>query len=426
MGEFDVVVVGGGPGGAATAAFLAREGWRVALLDKARFPRDKTCGDAISGKAVSVLRELGLDDWVEREPHAKAMGVVFSSPAGDVVQIPFPRRVDPRAMKDQRRYTYAIPGYTQRRLVYDNILFQFAKKQDGVTALEEHEATDVIVDDGRAAGVVAKGPDGAPRRFRARFVVGADGALSVVSRKLGAYDRDPAHWIGAFRIYYEGITGMTDDIEIHFIEDLIPGYFWIFPLENGLANVGAGMLETDLKGLSGAYHGKKVNMREITYRVIREHPLFKERFAKAREVPDSFHGWLLPLGSKHVKVHGNGWMLVGDAAALIDPFSGEGIGNAMVSGRLASDVITKALRAGDVSERVTVEYERRLREMLDHELQTSYKLQKLGRRRWLLNWVIRRAARKPEVREIISAMLADRERKDEFGNLLFYLKLLLR
>ncbi|MGH2670027.1 MAG: NAD(P)/FAD-dependent oxidoreductase, partial [bacterium] len=227
---YDVVVSGAGPGGSATAAFLAREGLRVALLDKARFPRDKPCGDAISGKSVRVLQELGIVEWVEAEAHALANGVRFSSPAGDEVVIKFP--ADPGVH----------PGYVSRREVFDNVVFQAAKKA-GADVFEQAEVADVLFDQGRAVGVRTKGGD----VFRGRVVVGADGAMSPVARGVGAYDRDPRHWVAAIRVYYEGVTGVDDNIEIHFADPVLPGYFWIFPLDHGVANVGVGMLESEIK-----------------------------------------------------------------------------------------------------------------------------------------------------------------------------------
>lgn len=415
MDSFDVIVAGGGPGGATTATFLARDGHRVLLLEKATFPRDKTCGDAISGKAAGILREMGIQHLVEEAPHAIAEGVVFTGPRGDLVQIPFPKDIDPTGIKNSKKYNYVTAGYVSRRLVYDDILFQHAKAQKSVTTLENAEVADVLLEGSKAVGVKLK--DG--REFRAPLVIGADGALSVVAQKVGAFERDHDHWIGSFRVYFEGVTGMTNDIEIHFVDGLIPGYFWIFPLDNGLANVGSGMIETDLRDPK-----KKIKLIEDTYRIMAEHPRFKERFANAKEVDGSRRGWLLPVGSKHRPIAGDGWMLIGDAAALIDPFSGEGIGNAMVSGRLAAATATKALASKDVSKAFLSEYEAAVRAELDRELQMSYKLQKLGRHTWLLNFVLKRASKSENVRNTISAMLADREKKENFGSVFFYLRLL--
>jgi flavin-dependent dehydrogenase len=115
---------------------------------------------------------------------------------------------------------------------------------------------------------------------------------------------------------------------------------------------------------------------------------------------------------------------VGDAAALIDPFSGEGIGNAMVSGRLAASSVSRALSDPRGADAHLAAYEAAVRAELDRELQMSYKLQRLGRRRWLLDFVLRRAATRPRVRETLSGMLADREKKEDFGSVLFYVRLL--
>lgn len=448
--DYDVIVCGGGPGGASTATFLAREGLTVLLVDKAAFPRDKACGDAVSGKSVAVLREMGIIDAVEERPHAVALGVLFSSPKGDVVSIPFPKKVDPSGFSNSKKYNYVAPGYVQRREVYDNLLFQHAKAHKSVTTWESFEVTDVLweghgtgegaaptttppagkpgdksaprPDSGRVVGIVGMDAAGLQRRATARCVVGAEGALSVVAQKTGCFERDPAHWIGSYRSYWRGVKGMTDDIEIHFIDDVLPGYFWIFPLDDGMANVGIGVLESAVRASKGTK--KEINMRNSMYKTISNHPMFKARFEGAVEAPESRKGWLLPLGSKHRPVHGEGFVLVGDAAALIDPFSGEGIGNAMVSGRLAARTITKALAAGGATKARLAEYEVALRAELDDELQMSYKLQRIGRFKFLLNFVIRRAAKRPKVREIISDMLADREKKEAFGNVSFYVRLL--
>src|SRR5438067_6794084 len=161
--EYDVIVVGAGPGGSTCATFLAKDGHRVLLLDKATIPRDKVFGDAISGKSATVLREMGIVDLVEAQPHAIAEGVVFSGTRGDVVQIPFPKDIDPTGIKNSKKYNYVTPGYVARREVYDNVLFQHAKSQKSVDTIEGIDVADVLSDGGRVVGVRAK--DG--REFRA-------------------------------------------------------------------------------------------------------------------------------------------------------------------------------------------------------------------------------------------------------------------
>ncbi|NUN11507.1 geranylgeranyl reductase family protein [Candidatus Micrarchaeota archaeon] len=414
MNEFDVIVVGGGPGGSTAASFIGKAGKKVLLLEKAKFPRDKTCGDAISGKSLSVLRELGLDKVVEANPHGLVTGVLFSSPKGDVVEIPFGT-----SHKQIRN------GYCSRRMVYDNILFQNSKKF--ATVKENFMVTEVIVENGFVVGV--KGINNEtkqPEEYRAKIVIGGDGATSVVANKMGLSTLPDEHWCLAVRAYYDGITGMTGNIELHFIPEILPGYFWIFPMENGLANVGVGMVKTDM-----AKH--KINLKEAMLNAIESSPLFKERFANAKIVDpvtgkegsaSDVKGWNLPFGSFHRKNHGNGFMLVGDAASLIDPFTGEGIGNAMLSGKTAGEHAVEALKAGDYSEKFLSEYDKKLWSIIAGELNTSYQMQKLGRNTFLLNLIVAKAARNPEIRDFIAGTLINEEAKKEFFSPLFYIKLL--
>ena len=400
---YDCIVVGAGPGGSTAAAMLSKKGKRVLLLEKERFPRDKTCGDAISGKSLALLSELGLVGAVERADHGEIKGVMFSSPNGTAASIPFGKSEQ-----------HIGRGYTCRRQVYDNILFQNAKK--GCDAMEGMAATALVKENGKVAGVKAKGPDGTEYEFRGRMVIGADGVGSVVAREIRGAQIDPDHTCIAHRAYYSGVGGMTGCIEIHFVKSIMPGYFWIFPLENGIANVGVGMMMGDVKK-HGTDLGKSMDD------IIRNNPLFKERFANAKMV-SPLKAWQLPFGSKKRKVHAENVLLVGDAAGLVDPFSGEGIGNAMLSGKLAAEVAYEALVAGDTSEHFLSRYEERLWNTVWNELSTSYKMQQIGKHEFLLNFVVGKAARSPKAREVISGTMANKETKTEYSSPLFYLRLL--
>jgi len=403
--DYDVIVVGGGPAGAAGAAFLGKSGKKVLVLDKAHFPRDKTCGDGISGKSMRVLKELGITDAIERAPHGKIHGVVFSSPNGTVVEIPIQKG-------NAQKIDY---GYCCRREVFDNVLFQNAKKN--AETMEGFQVTDLITEGGAVVGVKGVGEDKKDYEFRAKVVVGADGANSIVARKLGVYDARPDHWCVAIRGYYKNVRGLTPNIELHFIDETMPGYFWIFPLENGYANVGVGMVLRDQRK-------KQVNLKEAMNKAMKDNPLFRDRFAQAELVGD-IKGWNLPFGSWHWKAHGSGWLLIGDAAALVDPFTGEGIGNALLTGKMAAEAINEAFAANDFSEAFLKRYEDRMRAELDHELQNSYRMQRVGTKNWLLNFFMGKAARSEELRDMIAGTLTDAHSRNKYVSPLFYLRVLL-
>ncbi len=401
---YDVIIVGGGPGGATAAAFLGMKGRSVLLLDKEKWPRDKTCGDAISGKSLSVLSALGMIDAVEKADHGEVSGLTFSSPNGKVVAIPF------------RKGNQGIAkGYVCRRMVYDNLLWQNATRK--AAAHESASVTGVIRENGKITGVKAKMQDGSEREYRGKMVIGADGVSSLIAREIRGSDVDPDHTCIAYRAYYSGITGMNGTIEIHFVKSVMPGYFWIFPLENGLANVGVGMVMSDVKK-------GNVNLQKAMLEAIEKNPLFVDRFANAKLV-SPIKAWSLPFGSKKRKLCADNVLLVGDAAGLVDPFSGEGIGNAMLSGRLAAEAADEALSANDTSAAFLARYDERLWKEIWNELQMSYTMQKLGRMEWLLNFVVGKAAKSDKAREAIAGTFSNEVAKQEYVSPLFYLKLLL-
>lgn len=430
---FDAIVCGGGPAGSSAAAYLGRAGKKVLLLDKASFPRDKTCGDALSGKSMGVLRELGLVEEIEKLPHGKIEGILFSAPSGRQIEIPFAKN-DPARPGGR--------GYCMRRLHTDFMLFNAAKKTPGVSVMERFQVTGVVREgDGKSGGgmtgtdapgggrvvgvrgILLTDPKRDERTYRAKVVVGADGVNSAVARAvLGeAATPVPAHSCDALRAYYGGIGGLTKNIEIHFLKSCMPGYFWIFPLENGKANVGIGLITRDL---NERMRRERCTLISLLNNAVANEPLLRERFASAKPI-SPITGWRLPFGSHRRQLAGDGWVLVGDAASLVDPFSGEGVGNAVTSGKLAAQAIGQAIARNDLSRASLCTYEKALWEELGPELDTSYKMQQIGRQQWLLDLVVDKAASKPEIRELISASLANEEAKKNFKNPLFYLKLLL-
>jgi len=402
---YDLIIVGAGPAGSTAALYAERLGLKTLLIDKESFPRDKICGDALSGKSVAVLRELDLLTEVQKLPGAHIQSIVFSSPDKATFRI------------DLRKTSLKhIPkGFVIRRKYFDAFLFDKAKNA-AARSIENFTVTDLLHEEGQFCGISGNTADGVKQSFRSKIILGADGYKSIVARRTGLYEHDPAHWVVALRCYYKNVRDLTDQIELHYVDEVIPGYFWIFPLENGYANVGIGMLHKFIKE-------KHIDLNKALHHAINS-PVFKARFTEA-EAMEKPVGWNLPVGSKRRKSYGNGFMLLGDAAGLIDPFTGEGIGNALYSARYAVETAKEALEKGDLSAGFLSRYEDNLWKTIGNELRISTKLQKIGRYRFLLNLVINKASKNPEVSNIIAGMLANEVPRKRLANPLFYLRILL-
>ncbi len=383
MAEYDVIVVGGGPAGATATMYLAKAGKKVLLVDKAKFPRDKTCGDAQGRKAANIMKELGIYEGYEKLPGQPVYGITLSSPNGTQVHFDVADRSEPS------------PGYVHKRIVFDSYLFENANKMAETKVMN---VKDVIVEDGAVKGITGLNDKGQTEELRAKLVLGADGSLSVVARKFGLDDNPPEHNISALRIYYKGVNDLTDRIELHLVKSLIPGYFWIFPLPNGEANVGLGMIMKDMRK-------KNINLRQAVLDEIKENPLFKDRFKDA-QIVDDVKGWTLPIASHQRKIYGDGFLLLGDAAGLIDPLSGEGVGNAMISGKLAAEIAIDALEKEDFSEKFLKRYDKALWNVIGDEIKTSHRLQVLGKRfPHLIDKLIVKAAEDENFRKEVEKML---------------------
>jgi len=404
---FDVIIVGAGPGGSACAWVLAQAGKKVALLDQATFPRDKICGDAISGKVLSVLKYMApelLEILHQQEFLQPTEGIRFVAPNQVVLDIPL--RSSPSTGE------LPPPAYVSTRLDFDNFLFQKAKALPSVEAFEGFRVKDVNRDSGQVT--VSNGT----QSLQAPVVVGADGAQSRVARSLAKHKIKPYHHSAGVRLYVEGVTGFHPGkyLELHYLKSLLPGYFWIFPLPNGRANVGLGMLTADLQK-------RPVNLREQLLSAIHTHPQIAPRFKDA-QVLDDVKGFGLPLGSLKRTISGDRFLLVGDAAGLVDPFTGEGIGNAMISGRIAAQHILAGWEEQAFDSASLQKYDEAVFHKLGQELQLSHKLQQLARRPWLFNWVTKRVSKSPSMQQLFTMMFDNLDLRSKLKSPSFYLKLL--
>ena len=402
---YDVIIVGAGPAGSTAALYAHRLGLNCILLDKAVFPRDKICGDALSGKSVRLMRELNLLEGVEELEGSEINRITFGSPSHSQFDV---------HLKGNKNNDYITKGYVVPRKIFDNFLF---KKADELTETRQgFTVNDIIYQNDNISGVKGINIEGKEEILNAPIIMGCDGANSIIARKLGLYEMDMENTAVAIRCYYEGVEGLSNQIELHYVSEVKPGYFWLFPAGNGKANIGIGLSKNDAKK-------EDRTLRQIMDEIVQS-DYFRSRFGNARPLEKPV-GWNLPLGRIQRKNHGNGFMLLGDAAGLIDPFTGEGIGNAMVAAKYAMQVASKAKNHNDYSKRSFSEYDQLLWDDIGGELRTSTKLQSLARSSFLLNFVINRAARNEEVQSIISGMLSHEIPKDELSSPMFYLKILL-
>ncbi len=332
----DVIVVGAGPAGSSTAAYLAMAGLDVVLLEKSHFPREKVCGDGLTPRAVKELISLGIptpeeDGWIRNKGlRIIGGGMRLALPWPDVAGFP----------------SY---GLVRPRQDFDDILVRHAVKH-GARLREGANVTGPILDDrtGAVVGVVARGVDeggtatGQSLRFEAPLVVAADGNSSRLSLAVGREKREDRPMGVAVRAYYTSPRHDDDYLEswleLWSTDDdgrrvLLPGYGWIFGVGDGTSNVGLGILNT-----SAAFG--KTDYRDVMRRWVATMP--EEWTYSDETLTGPIRGAALPMGFNRQPHYDKGLLLVGDAGGMVNPFNGEGIAYAMESARLAGEVIAQA------------------------------------------------------------------------------------
>ena len=335
MERFDVVIVGAGPAGAAAAIAARRGGARVLLLDRADFPRDKPCGDGIAADAVDELARLGVAGVAAGHPVITRLRLV--APGGTAVTRPLPR-----------------PAFTIPRRIFDERLVRAAVASGA--ELRRHTVRSVVV----------AGEPAVDRRYAATVLIGADGAGSVVRRALGFGPNPAGHLAIAVRGY--AATGNTTEQVIVTTRQRWPAYAWEFPLGDGTANVGYGEV------LRGAP-------------VSRAYLVERLRTLLPGGEPAGLRGHHLPLSTRRPPPGHGRVLLAGDALSLINPFTGEGIFYAVLSGALAG----AAAAAGPVG--VAERYRDELRRRLGRHLRHSGIAARLTRRPAVVDAAVRAAAR---------------------------------
>jgi len=404
----DVLVVGGGPSGSACAYWLASAGHDVVMVERKRYPREKTCGDGLTPRSVRQLEDMGLADELASAGHR--FSGLRSHGFGRTLELTWPDHPD-------------LPGYgyviTRKDL--DALVAQRAAKA-GATVWDGTEAVEPLVEAGlvRGARVRTKttGSDPADDRpeagpgagaVRARYTVVADGANSRFGRSLGT-SRNRAYPQGmAIRGYWTSARHDEPWIDSWLdIRDkagnVLPGYGWIFPVGDGRINVGIGLLST-------FNQWKAVNTTHLLQSFAEYAP------ASWGIRPDTAcgpaTGGRLPMGMSVGPHAGPTWLVVGDAGGTINPFNGEGIAYAYESGRFAADAVHLALTSGDGMALQT--YQQRL----DDEYALYYKVARafvriIGRPE-LMKVMVTTGMRSRSLMEWVLRIMANLLRPDELG-----------
>jgi geranylgeranyl reductase family protein len=329
MDRFDVVVVGGGPAGASAAYWLAEAGHDVVVVEKKRFPREKTCGDGLTPRAVRQLNEMGLADRLEE--YHRFVGL-RSMAHGLTLELEWPSHAD-----------YPAYGYVVTRRNLDEMVADQAVKA-GATLWPATEATEPLVENGLVVGAVVKRKEtGTTEALRGRYLLVADGANSRFGRALGTA-RSRRYPLGmAIRGYFRSPRHDEPWIESHLDlrdrkGDALPGYGWIFPVGDGTVNVGVGLLST-FKGW------KSVNTSHLMDAFAAMAPPTWDIRPETAVGPPT--GGRLPMGGSVHPSAGPTWLVAGDASGAINPFNGEGIAYAYETGRMAAEALDMALRTDD-------------------------------------------------------------------------------
>lgn len=352
-----VCIIGAGPAGATTAIFLAKQNVEHIIIDAAQFPRDKTCGDGLDLKAIAVLNNIDKNIIAtETLPQGRinaSYGFRIITTKGKHIEF------------DYKPQCKNLPPYgTSKRIDFDNLLIQ--KFDTNYTQfLQQTKAISINKIEDKWQIVVQQNNE--TLKIICNLLVGADGDHSIVLKTIGERKIDRKHYSAGVRQYWQNVayTHSSNLMEVYFPKKYPMSYFWIFPLKNGLSNVGYGMQSQ----VAAKY---KYNVKEIFEDLLLNDNNLKHRFTTATP-QENIKGWGIPFASLQRKCFGNGWLLVGDAASMISPTTGEGIGTGMTTGVVAAKFIAQAVELNKYDETVFKNYDREIYKRTNDDIKL-YKL----------------------------------------------------
>ena len=385
MTTVDVIVVGAGPAGAATAILLAERGWSVTLLDKAAFPRPKICGEYLSPEAARILDRLGVLKAVDQAGAQPLRGMKIVAPDGTVLEGLYPTTGRWRGYRD---HALAFP-----REALDRILVDRARGLP-IDVRERHRATGLVRSAGAVTGVQAQNEDGEPCEMTGRLVVGADGRHSVVASALGLLRPHRLRRMALIQ-HVSGLEDIVDRGEIYLDP---PDYAILNPVAPGLVNLGLVVPMNHARAfarrLEAFFHARLRQLRHLA-------PRLSTMKAEGRLMA------MGPLAYRVAEPQLDGVMLVGDAAGFYDPFTGEGVFTALRSAELLTETAHAALTRGDLSRDRLASYAVARHHEFAPKSRVTHALQLLIARRRLANVVAHMLSKRPGLLDAVLGVFGD-------------------
>jgi geranylgeranyl reductase family protein len=360
-----IAIIGAGPAGTALSLFLCKKKIHHYLIEKSTFPRDKVCGDGLTSEVLKVLNLLNpkwLEEFLSLDFVSAVDHVLFENATGDEVIFDY--------HDSSARYK---PFYIARRENFDAWLFskvnhKYAnvKVGFGVNHVYRKEKK-VHIELDNLETIITD------------LVIGADGERSIVRKSFHqkGLRKEKAHSSGGLRQYYRNVSSpfLAPSLEIYQLKNRKIGYLWMFYLPNNEVNVGIGALGKQPKGV-------KINLKEELISFIETHHQLKERFKNAEPIEHP-KGWGLPFNSNASNYAGQNFALIGDAAHMIEPLTGKGIGVAMFASKYLADTIEKAISENDFSAEMMEEYIVLIERKFRKEWKWYFRLQRLSRFKFL-------------------------------------------
>jgi geranylgeranyl reductase family protein len=357
-----------------TARKLASAGAKVALVDRDAFPRDKVCGDGVSGRGVAILERIGLRHWME--PFLRPKALRLKSPDGK----PLDGRAEPG---DDYCYGRLIP----RRLLDEKLVH--VAVDAGAKLIQKTRIVAIESSDGKIRAIAEED------ELEAQLVVVCDGSHAPITHQLGlAHGRSQ---MLAIRQYLAGDMGPADRMEIHFERPVLPYYSWLFPIGDGRVNVGTAVSISQARK-------RGIHLKETLTKFISDPKATQGRLARVEPLgPMQGHPLRVQFGS--TRTHTDRILVAGDAAGLVNLLSGEGIAPAMESGDLAAQHAMRALEAGDFSAKTLAPYSHALKERYAADQRAARILQVGMRSPHLLNRVFRKLRQDRDLAVLIGKII---------------------